>query len=136
MQDDLTERGQWEKNPASIGEIFYVKRIGWQNAGGFSDNITRAGHPALVTNDCPIGVPVMKVVPGSTVKKLNKRLFSPIYRVKYFKDHFVKNVSYYVLNYWRTVSRRRSVTPFKIGEIHVKDKARLRSAMIKEQSLC
>jgi hypothetical protein len=131
MQDSLSEREDWEKKPASTGEIYYVKRKGWKNAGGFSENETRKGHPALVTNHCPKGKDVMKAVPGSTVKKANKHLFIPKKKIKYFKRVFNKKGSNYVLNYWRSVSRKQSITPYQVGEIHEDDKSRLKSEISK-----
>ena len=131
MQDSLSEREDWEKNSASTGEIYYVKRKGWENAGGFSENESRKGHPALVTNYCPKGKDVMKAVPGSTVKKANKHLFIPKKKIKYLKRVFNKKGSNYVLNYWRTVSRKQSITPYQVGEIHEDDKLRLNSEMSK-----
>ena len=131
MQDSLAEREDWEKKPASTGEIFYVKRKGWKNAGGFSENKTRKGHPALVTNHCPKGKDIMKAVPGSTVKKAHKHLFTPKKKIKYLKRFFDKKGSNYVLDYWRPISRKESITPYQIGEIHEDDKLRLNSEMTK-----
>ena len=131
MQDSLAEREDWEKKPASTGEIFYVKRKGWKNAGGFSENKTRKGHPALVPNHCPKGKDIMKAVPGSTVKKAHKHLFTPKKKIKYLKRFFDKKGSNYVLDYWRAISRKESITPYQIGEIHEDDKLRLNSEMTK-----
>jgi hypothetical protein len=131
MLDDLPEREDWEKKCVSTGDIFYVRRKGWKNAGGFSDNLTRKGHPALATNSSPKGKDVMKVVPGSTVRKSRQWLFTPQQKVNYFKKEFDREGSNYVLNLWRTVSRKKTVTPFQIGQIQEEDKRRLCSEMSK-----
>jgi hypothetical protein len=125
MHDDLEEREEWEKKPVLAGDIYYVKRIGWKNAGGFSNNLTRNGHPALATNPSSKGKDVMKVVPGSTVRKSHQWLFTPQRKVNYYKREFDREGSNYVLDLWRTVSRKKSVTSYQIGQIHVEDKKRL-----------
>lgn len=131
MQDNLSEREEWERKPVVAGDIYYVKTAGWPNAGGFSDNLTRKGHPALATNPIPKGKDVMKVVPGSTVRKSYQWLFTPQHKVNYFKREFDREGSNYVLKLWRTVSRKKAVTPFQIGQIHDEDKRRLEIEMSK-----
>jgi hypothetical protein len=67
----------------------------------------------------------MKVVPGSTVRKSHQWLFTPQRKVNYYKREFDREGSNYVLDLWRTVSRKKSVTSYQIGQIHVEDKKRL-----------
>ena len=127
-ETDRMKLPEWKRKSYEVGEIFFIKRGKWKNAGGFSNNVKRAGHPGLLTIPSGKGSRILWLVPGtSTEPKGHKMFFRPRKDILYTKKGFKQKKSCYVLDYWRSVSRKG---PFTIGSLDPSDCELLQSKMI------
>ena len=119
---------EWKRKNYAVGEIFYVKRRFWKNADGFSTNEKRVWHPGLVTVTSKRGSGSFRLVPGTTSRPGgHSYFFCPKEEIKYSNPKWSGKKSSFVLDYWRTVSRKG---PFEIGKLAPSDTEMLQSKMI------
>lgn len=132
--DSFTEKvvlPEWKRKSYDVGAIFFIKRKLWKNAGGFSTNDKKAGHPGLVTVPSRKGSGTIMVVPGtSSEPRGHMMFFCPKKEIQYNEKSFKQKKSSFVLDYWRSVSRKG---PFKIGTLDPSDCELLQSKMIEVQ---
>ena len=111
-----------------VGDILFVKRKLWKNAGGFSDNPAKKGHPGLVTIPSPKASSTVMMVPGTSKEpKGHFYFFCPKGKINYTRKHFRGKSTSFVLDYWRPVSKNG---PYKIGNLSNSDKLSLENKMI------
>ena len=105
------------------GEIYWVGRHGWHNAGGFSSNTHKQGHPGLVCkNSRKHGKPVY-LVPGSTSTNFyNTRKFTPKYPFLIDDHSHLKEGGHFVLDYKQPVAKR--LIGNRQGKLSSKDRQR------------
>ena len=119
---------EWKRKNYDVGVIFFVKRKLWKNAGGFSTNDKKGGHPGLVTVPSRKGSGTIMVVPGTSSEPRGRMMFfCPKKQIQYNEKSFKQKKSSFVLDYWRSVSRNG---PFKIGKLHESDTEDLQCKMV------
>ena len=128
---DKLQLPAWKRKSHDVGELFFVKRRQWKNAGGFTTNEKKKGHPGLVTIKSKRSSGTFMLVPGTSAEPRGLMMFfCPKKEIQYTEKSFKQKKSSFVLDYWRSVSRKG---PFKIGILEPSDCELLQSKMIEVQ---
>ena len=96
---DKLQLPAWKRKSHDVGELFFVKRRQWKNAGGFTTNEKKKGHPGLVTIKSKRSSGTFMLVPGTSAEPRGLMMFfCPKKEIQYTEKSFKQKKSSFVLD--------------------------------------